>query len=645
MLLLRKLKKSSAKLNPIALSLNNCTMNNLKKIIISLVLFIGGEFISFIDSVGNFWYIKTVLFLSAYVIVGFQPIRTAVQNISRGQIFDENFLMTVATLGAICLKQWDEAVAVMLFYAIGSYFEDYAVNKSRKSISSLMSIYPEYANLITDDGEKVVDPYDLNVGDHILVKPGERIPVDGIIINGSASIDSSAITGESMPLDVDCGMSIASGCINIDGVLTVEVTHAFEDSTVTKILDMVENSGAKKANVEKFITKFARYYTPIVVFLAVALAILPPIIFQQEFSKWAYRAMLFLVISCPCALVISVPLAFFGGVGAAGKIGVLVKGSNFIELLSKTKTFITDKTGTLTTGNFKVTEISSPDVLELIAVAEVHSSHPISLSIKEAYMNGSGKTPDESRVSDIKEIPGRGLTAKIDEETYYIGNAKLMKEIGVFEYRSIQGKTAVHISKGDEYCGFVALEDTIKEEAKTTLSIMQKSRQNRFILLTGDNNSAAEKVCERLGIKEYYAELLPQDKVEILERILDKENSPVSFVGDGINDAPSLARADIGIAMGGLGSQAAIEAADVVIMNDSLAKIPAVIDISKRTMKVAHQNVIFALSIKALILILGTVGLANMWMAVFADVGVSIIAILNSMRMLLQNKKSRNFEH
>lgn len=616
--------------------MNSSQKKTLKTILFSLSAYILAEITGRFMTFDNSNILAIGLFLVSYIVVGYGPIKSAFTNITRGQLFDENFLMTVATIGALCLKQWDEAVAVMMFYAIGNLFEDYAVNKSRNSISDLMNIYPEYANLLTENGEEQVDPYDLNIGDYILVKPGEKIPIDGKVVSGSASIDTSALTGEAIPVDVSAGDEITSGCINLNGVITASVSTVFEESTVSKILDLVENSGAKKAKVEKFITKFAKYYTPAVVFAAVTLALLPPLITGQPFGKWIYRALLFLVISCPCALVISVPLAFFGGVGAASKIGVLVKGSNHLEVLAEAGTFVMDKTGTLTTGNFKVTEASSDSALEILSLCEIYSSHPISLSIIDAYVDKFNKQPSKNRTTLIKEFPGKGLSAKVDDKVYYAGNARLMKEIGTMGYPTSGDKTMVYLADENKFLGFVALEDTLKYDSKTAIKKLTDDYLSRIILLTGDKNDIAKKIADSVNITEYYGELLPQDKVNIFENILSEEERPVVFVGDGINDAPTLARADVGIAMGGLGSQAAIEAADIVIMDDSLEKIPKTMKISGNTIKIAKENVIFALSIKALVLILGTFGFANMWMAVFADVGVSIIAILNSMRMIIK---------
>lgn len=616
--------------------MSNQQKKSLQKIIIAAIAYIFAEIIGKCATFNVSPYVEIALFMAAYLTVGYAPIKSAFFNIFRGQIFDENFLMTVATVGALCLKQWDEAVAVMLFYSVGSLFEDCAVDKSRESISDLMDIYPEYANLITESGEEKVDPYDLNIGDIILIKPGERVPIDGTVVSGNASLDTSALTGEALPLDVEEGMEIAGGCINIDGVLNLKVTNAFEDSTVAKILDLVENSGAKKAKVEKFITKFARYYTPAVVLAALGLALMAPLFLDQSFSKWLYRALLFLVISCPCALVISVPLAFFGGVGAASRGGVLVKGSSFLEVLSDANTFVMDKTGTLTTGKFQVSHISNESILEIMALCELHSSHPISLSIQAAYTDTENASLDTSRVNLIKEIPGKGVVAEVDGKTYYAGNSRLMEEFNISDYEISFDKTLVHLADEDNYLGFVALEDTLKEDTKKGISELSNIDEPRLILLTGDRKEVAKSISQTIGIREYYAELMPQDKVRIIEDVISQEKNPVVFVGDGINDAPTLARAYVGIAMGGLGSQAAIEAADVVIMNDSPAKIPEVVKISKRTLAIARENVIFALGIKALVLVLGTVGLANMWMAVFADVGVSIIAIINSMRILLK---------
>ena len=645
--------------------MNKEQKKDLTKIIIALLLFILAELISHFPDFAAFapltgleygGYVPVALFLISYAIVGFEPVSNAVRNILRGQVFDENFLMSVATIGALALKQWDEAVAVMLFYSVGELFEDIAVDRSRKSITELMDIRPDYANLVTEEGEQTVDPYDIEPGDIILVKPGEKVPLDGLVVDGSSTLDTSALTGESMPRPIEEGMDITSGFINLTGVIKIKVTSTFDESTVSKVLDLVENSGSKKAQVEKFITKFARYYTPAVVFSAIALAIIPPLFFSQPWGEWIYRALLFLVISCPCALVISVPLAYFGGVGAASKTGVLVKGSNYLEALSSIETAIFDKTGTLTTGTFKVTEIqndsggeySDEEILKIAAHAEAYSTHPISVSIRQEW-NGD---IDENIITDLREISGKGIAAGIDGKQCYVGNARLMEEFGLSaDTNPAAGDTAsapgssespdnsstiIHIACEDRYLGRIMLSDVVKEDAAIALSRLKEMGVKKNIMLTGDLEAIAKKVAGQLGIDEYHSQLMPQDKVTAAEKIIDESSGNVVFVGDGINDAPTLARADVGIAMGGAGSQAAIEAADIVIMDDSPSKIASVMNIARRTQKIAKQNVIFALAVKAAVLILGAVGIANMWMAVFADVGVAILAILNSMRMLMK---------
>lgn len=586
-------------------------------------------------------WVRITILIASYLVAGYDTLISAITNIAHGQIFDENFLMTIATIGALALQDYPEAVFVMLFYLVGSTFEDYAVNKSRGSIVSLMEIRPDYANLLKDGEEREVDPYEVQIGDTIIVKPGEKVPLDGSVIEGVSSLDTSALTGESLPRDIEPDQDIISGCINLTGVLKVKVSSEFEDSTVSKILDMVENAGNKKAKMEKFITRFARFYTPIVVFAAVALAVIPPLVIPgQEFTEWISRALTFLVISCPCALVISVPLAFFGGVGGASKQGVLVKGSNYLEALADVGTVIFDKTGTLTTGTFKVSSIHSINgdndgLLRKAALAESYSDHPISLSIKEAY----GESIDKSLVSDVEEIAGKGVKAVIEGETIYAGNARLMEMIGIKDFSTEDSATLVHIAAKDRYYGYVAISDTIKADAAKAMKDLRSAGVKSTVMLTGDRQAVASKVAEEIGLNSYHAELLPGDKVALAEEIIGKKTvkGNVAFVGDGINDAPVLARADIGIAMGGLGSQAAIEAADVVIMDDKPSKLASVMRLARQTLGIAKQNVIFALGIKAVVLVLGALGLASMWAAVFADVGVAVIAILNSMRTLRGN--------
>lgn len=572
-----------------------------------------------------------VLLIPAYVIAGYGPIIKAAKNISHGQIFDENFLMAIATVGALALGEYDEAVAVMLFYQIGEFFEDYAVDKSRKSVAALMDIRPDFAVVLKDGKEETVDPYDVNIGDTVLVKPGEKIPLDGTVIEGNSSIDTSSLTGEALPKDVEAGDEVISGCINLSGVIKIKVTSMFEESTVSKILEMVENASSRKAPVENFITKFAKYYTPVVVFSAVALAIIPPLVIADAtFSTWIYRALLFLVVSCPCALVISIPMSFFSGIGAASARGVLVKGGNYLQILSKVNTVIFDKTGTLTTGKFKVDKIcgDNPDeLLALAAACEQYSNHPIAVSIKEAY-KGDIYTAD-----DVQEIAGRGIKATIDGKEVYAGNAKLMHELNISNLPEVTGTTLVHLAYSDKYLGYISVTDTIKEDTAEGLKALKDIGVTDLVMLTGDNRETAEKVAEQAGITEVHANLLPENKVEIAEQIIDKGRI-TAFVGDGVNDAPVLARVDAGIAMGGLGSAAAMEAADVVIMDDNPKKISLAIRIGCKTVRLAKENIWFALIVKLLVLVLGALGLVNMWAAVFADVGVAVIAIANSMRAL-----------
>ena len=572
-----------------------------------------------------------VLLIPAYVIAGYGPIIKAAKNISHGQIFDENFLMAIATVGALALGEYDEAVAVMLFYQIGEFFEDYAVDKSRKSVAALMDIRPDFAVVLKDGKEETVDPYDVNIGDTVLVKPGEKIPLDGTVIEGNSSVDTSSLTGEALPKDVEAGDEVISGCINLSGVIKIKVTSMFEESTVSKILEMVENASSRKAPVENFITKFAKYYTPVVVFSAVALAIIPPLVIADAtFSTWIYRALLFLVVSCPCALVISIPMSFFSGIGAASARGVLVKGGNYLQILSKVNTVIFDKTGTLTTGKFKVDKIcgDNPDeLLALAAACEQYSNHPIAVSIKEAY-KGDIYTAD-----DVQEIAGRGIKAVIDGKEVYAGNAKLMHELNISNLPEVTGTTLVHLAYSDKYLGYISVTDTIKEDTAEGLKALKDIGVTDLVMLTGDNRETAEKVAEQTGITEVHANLLPENKVEIAEQIIDKGRI-TAFVGDGVNDAPVLARVDAGIAMGGLGSAAAMEAADVVIMDDNPKKISLAIKIGRKTVRLAKENIWFALIIKLLVLVLGALGLVNMWAAVFADVGVAVIAIANSMRAL-----------
>ena len=578
-----------------------------------------------------------VIYLVPYLVIGYDIVYKAARNISHGQVFDENFLMMIATFGAFGVGEYSEAVAVMLFYQVGELFQGYAVGKSRQSISDMMDICPEYANIEEDGVLKQVDPDDVEVGSIIVVKPGERIPLDGIVVEGESLIDTAALTGESVPRSAKAGDEIISGCVNGSGTLKVKTTKEFDDSTVAKILELVENASSKKAKVENFITRFAKYYTPVVTIGAVILAILPPLILGGGWAEWIQRACIFLVISCPCALVISVPLGFFGGIGAASKIGVLVKGSNYLEAVAEMTTIVFDKTGTLTKGEFKVTDVitengSKEELIELAAVGEGYSNHPIANSIREAY----GKELDLNRVTNTEEIAGHGIKAVIDGKTVLLGNEKLMKSESIFYTSCKSMGTVVYVACNGVFEGAVVISDTIKDGAKEAIRDMKQVGVRHTVMLTGDRREAAETVAQTLGIDEVHAELLPGGKVEQVEALLkaEKEKERLAFVGDGINDAPVLTRADIGIAMGSMGSDAAIEAADIVLMDDDVTKIASVVKIARKTLRIVKQNIVFALAIKALVLILGALGMANMWEAVFADVGVSVIAILNSMRTL-----------
>lgn len=585
--------------------------------------------------------VQFLLFMIPYLIVGWDIIYRAVRNISHGQVFDENFLMCIATFGALGVKEYSEAVAVMLFYQIGELFQSYAVNRSRQSISTMMDICPEYANIEEDGKLKQVDPDDVEIGTEIVIKAGERVPLDGVVVSGTSFVDTSALTGESVPREVTEGSEIISGCVNGSGLLKVRTTKEFDDSTVAKILELVENASSKKAHVENFITKFAKYYTPIVVCAAVVLAFLPPIILGGGFAEWIQRACIFLVISCPCALVISVPLGFFGGIGAASKQGVLVKGSNYLEAFSEMKTIVFDKTGTLTKGEFVVSEVipngwEKEGLLEVAALAEGYSDHPISAALKKAYEEAELGELFMDRVEQAEEIAGHGIKAKIDGRVVYAGNAKLMEEKGVeYEPCTVPG-TVVYLAAEKEFLGTIVISDTVKPEAKRAIAQLKQSGVKKTVMLTGDRKDVGEAVAESLGIDEVYTDLLPGDKVDKVEALLGElgEKEKLGFVGDGINDAPVLSRADIGIAMGSMGSDAAIEAADVVLMDDNILKISSIMRIAGKTLQIVHQNIVFALGVKVLVLILGALGMANMWEAVFADVGVSVIAILNSMRTL-----------
>ena len=588
-------------------------------------------------SLNNEW-LQIALFIISYIIVGGDVVKRAVKDILKGQVFDENFLMSIATIGAFFIGEYPEGVAVMLFYQVGELFQSYAVGKSRKSIASLMDIRPDYANVKKGDELVKVDPDEVQIGDIIVIKAGEKIPLDGKVIEGSSMIDTSALTGESVPREVKVGSDILSGCININGVIIAEVTKEFGESTVSKILDLVENASSKKSNSEQFITKFARYYTPVVVIIAVFLAIIPPLVIDgATFSDWIYRALAFLVVSCPCALVISIPLSFFGGIGGASKKGVLVKGSNYLEALAETEIVVFDKTGTLTKGVFNVQEIhpegvSKEELLELTAHAESYSNHPISLSLKRAY----SKEIDNGRISDVEEISGHGVIATVDGKKVMAGNIKLMKMMDIPYFKGELIGTIVHVAVNNKYIGYIVIADEIKEDSAQAIKELKAANIKQTVMLTGDNKSIGSKVAKELGLDKVYAELLPADKVEKLEELFSQKSKKgkLAFVGDGINDAPVLARADIGIAMGGLGSDAAIEAADVVIMTDEPSKIATTMKISKKTLKIAHQNIVFAIGIKIIVLILSAFGITTMWAAIFADVGVTIIAVLNAFRAL-----------
>lgn len=584
--------------------------------------------------------VNFAVFLVPYLVIGWDIVYKAVRGIVNGQVFDENFLMTIATFGAFGVGEYSEAVAVMLFYQVGELFQSYAVSRSRQSIADLMDICPEYANL-EKDGELVqTDPDDVEIGDIIVIKPGERVPLDGTVISGESMVDTSALTGESVPRRVETGSEIISGCINESGVLRVEVTKEFDDSTVARILELVENASSKKAQVENFITRFARYYTPAVVAAAALLAGVPPLALGAGFGPWIQRACIFLVISCPCALVISVPLSFFGGIGAASRNGVLVKGSNYLEALAQMDTIVFDKTGTLTKGEFKVTEIrpsgmSGEELLRLAALAEHYSNHPISLSIRDAYEKAGGRM-NLSSIGKNEEISGHGVRTEIDGSVVLAGNGRLMEAEGIAYEPCESIGTVVYLARDGVFAGTIVISDTVKEHAAQAIRDLKQAGVKRTVMLTGDRKAVGEAVAEKLGLDEVFTELLPADKVEQVERLLDgqAEGRKLAFVGDGINDAPVLTRADIGIAMGSMGSDAAIEAADVVLMDDDPARISVVVRISRKTLSIVKQNIVFALGVKALVLGLGAFGMANMWEAVFADVGVSVIAILNAMRAL-----------
>lgn len=608
------------------------------------------EFVPIAQYVGgetNALYLEFVLFLIPYLIAGYDVLLKAARNIGNGQVFDENFLMTIATLGAFALVLFPdsqphmaEGAAVMLFYQVGELFQGYAVGKSRQSIADMMDIAPDFANVMRDGKLVQVDPYEIGVGDEIVVKPGERVPLDGTIAEGSTQLDTAALTGESVPRHVEEGAEVISGCVNMTGKITVKVSKPFEQSTVSRILELVESASEKKAQTENFITRFARYYTPIVTIGALVLAVLPPLLFGQSWSDWIERGLTFLVVSCPCALVISVPLSFFGGIGGASRLGILVKGGNYLEALSHTETVVFDKTGTLTNGSFNVVAVHpdaaaevNPDlILSIAAHAEAYSDHPIAVSVKEAF---TGEI-DQSRIADVREKGGHGVRAVVDERVVLVGNDKLMREEGIAYHDCELTGTILHVSIDGKYAGHIIIADVVKDDAAECIKRLHAAGVRKTVMLTGDRAEVAKAVAEKLGLDEYHGKLLPEDKVNQVERLLGEtsEKGKLAFVGDGINDAPVLTRADIGIAMGAMGSDAAIEAADIVLMDDKPSKIASAIRIARKTMRIVWQNIVFALGVKFAVLVLAAVGLATMWLAVFADVGVAILAILNAMRCM-----------
>ena len=603
------------------------------KIIIAFILFLIAIIINFNNEL-----INNILYIISYIIVGLEIIQNAVKNIIKGKVFDENFLMSVATIGAFAIGEYPEAVAVMLFYQIGELFQSYAVDKSRKSISSLMDIRPDFANLQKDGKIEKVNPEEIKIGDIIIVKPGEKVPLDGKVIEGKSSLDTKALTGESLPHEVQKGEEVLSGAINLNGVLKIQVTKEFGQSTVSKILDLVENASSKKAKSENFITKFAAYYTPIVVIIAIILAILPPLVINgATFTDWIYRALSFLVVSCPCALVISIPLSFFGGIGGASKVGILIKGSNYLEQLSNTEIVVFDKTGTLTKGVFEVQKvepinINKQELLKIAAYSEYYSNHPIAVSVQKAYNSNI----DEKKIIKTQELAGLGVAAKIEDKDILVGNEKLMQENQIKFEKCNEIGTILYIAINGKYEGYILIADKIKKDSIEAIKKLKQNNIKQTIMLTGDKKDVGENVAQKLGIDKVYTQLLPDGKVEKVEELLKQksEKGKLAFVGDGINDAPVLAISDIGIAMGGLGSDAAIEAADIVIMTDEPSKIVNAIKISKKTMKIVKENIVFSIFIKVLILILSALGITSMWEAVFADVGVSIIAILNALRLI-----------
>lgn len=614
------------------------------------VVFAVCEFVPLASYVGgetNALYLEFVLFLIPYLIAGYDVLLKAARNIGDGQVFDENFLMTIATVGAFALVLFPdsqphmaEGAAVMLFYQVGELFQGYAVGKSRQSIADMMDIAPDFANIMRDGKLVQVDPYEIGVGDEIVVKPGERVPLDGVIVEGSTQLDTAALTGESVPRHVEEGAEVISGCVNMTGKITVKVSKPFEQSTVSRILELVESASEKKAQTENFITRFARYYTPIVTIGALVLAVLPPLLFAQSWSDWIERGLTFLVVSCPCALVISVPLSFFGGIGGASRLGILVKGGNYLEALAHTETVVFDKTGTLTNGSFNVVAVHpdaaaevDPDlILSIAAHAEAYSDHPIAVSVKEAF---TGEI-DQSRIADVREEGGHGVRAVVDQRVVLVGNDKLMREEGIVYHDCELTGTILHVSIDGEYAGHIIIADVVKDDAVECIERLHAAGVGKTVMLTGDRAEVAKAVAEKLGLDEYHGQLLPEDKVNQVERLLGEtsEKGKLAFVGDGINDAPVLTRADIGIAMGAMGSDAAIEAADIVLMDDKPSKIASAIGIARKTMRIVWQNIIFALGVKFAVLVLAAIGLATMWLAVFADVGVAILAILNAMRCM-----------
>ena len=606
---------------------------------VPLAQYVGGE--------TNALYLEFVLFLIPYLIAGYDVLLKAARNIGNGQVFDENFLMTIATVGAFALVLFPdsqphmaEGAAVMLFYQVGELFQGYAVGKSRQSIADMMDIAPDFANIMRDGKLVQVDPYEIGVGDEIVVKPGERVPLDGVIVEGSTQLDTAALTGESVPRHVEKGAEVISGCVNMTGKITVKVSKPFEQSTVSRILELVESASEKKAQTENFITRFARYYTPIVTIGALVLAVLPPLLFAQSWSDWIERGLTFLVVSCPCALVISVPLSFFGGIGGASRLGILVKGGNYLEALAHTETVVFDKTGTLTNGSFNVVAVHpdaaaevDPDlILSIAAHAEAYSDHPIAVSVKEAF---TGEI-DQSRIADVREEGGHGVRAVVDQRVVLVGNDKLMREEGIVYHDCELTGTILHVSIDGKYAGHIIIADVVKDDAAECIERLHAAGVGKTVMLTGDRAEVAKAVAEKLGLDEYHGQLLPEDKVNQVERLLGEtsEKGKLAFVGDGINDAPVLTRADIGIAMGAMGSDAAIEAADIVLMDDKPSKIASAIGIARKTMRIVWQNIVFALGVKFAVLVLAAIGLATMWLAVFADVGVAILAILNAMRCM-----------